>query len=321
MRRIAVLVLAVLLVAGCSEGRGPEAKKASLRPFEVTLDWVPSPEYCGFYYALWAGLYARSGLDVRLRNGTGAPSVAADLGAGAIYAGTTTSDNLVRQIARGARFSRAVVLLAYNPVVIASIEGSGIIAPRDLEGRVLGTNRDSSTYQQLLFLQDRGHVDLAKVREYPIQYGGAAALLEHRADAVLAYRANVMMGLEAKGQRAQEILLSGYGIYSYVEVLAFAESAALASAKVRTSDVDAFVDATQEGYKRCAQDITGCVKLLTENDPTLDPAQFLLGIRAIRRLTAMAAYPRSELDQWAVRGKVTEAHRKAALALYREPPR
>jgi ABC-type nitrate/sulfonate/bicarbonate transport system substrate-binding protein len=318
VRYVPVLLLLVPLLLGCPERRDAPASRAPLQPFEVTLDWAPSPEFFGFYYAKAKGIYAKRGLDVRLHHGAGAPAVAADLGSGAIYAGTTTSDNLVRQIARGGRFSRAVALLAYNPVVIASLEGSGIAEPRDLRGHTLGTNRNSSTYQQLRFLLNREQIDAATFREYPIEFGGAAELLDRRVDAVLAYRANVVAALEAKGKKAREIFLSGHGIYTYGEVLAFADRAALEAAGIAPAAVDAFADATLEGYRRCAEDVGACVAALTDADPPLNPEKLSHGIRQIMRLTPMAAYPRSELDRWVVAGAVTEEHRTAALALYGE---
>lgn len=318
MRHVTVLLLATFLVCGCTGDRNREASKASLQPFEVTLDWTASPEFYGFYYARAAGIYAKHGLDVRLRHSGGAPLVAKDLGAGVVYAGTTTSDNLVRQIAQGAEFSRAVTLLAYNPVVVASRGGSGILQLKDLEGRTLGTNRNSSTYQQILFLQDRGRIDLSKIEEYPIEYGGAADLLEGRVDAVLAYGTNVMVELEALGERAEVVFLSSYRIYNYGEVLAFARSAVLDAAKVPDAVVDRFVAATLEGYRTCPRDIDACVQALVKDDPTLNADKFLVGIQTITRLTSMAAYPRSDLDRWVVGGDITEEDRKAALALYRD---
>jgi NitT/TauT family transport system substrate-binding protein len=318
VRHVTVLLLATFLVCGCTGKPDHEASKASLRPFDVTLDWTASPEFYGFYYARAAGIYAKHGLDVRLHNSGGAPLVAQDLGAGVIYAGTTTSDNLVRQIARGAEFSREVTLLAYNPVVVASRGGSGILQLKDLEGRTLGTNRDSSTYQQLLYLQEKGRVDLSKIEEYPIRFGGAEDLLEGRVDAVLAYGTNVMVELEARRERAEVVFLSSYGIYNYGEVLAFARGAVLDAAKVSDAVVDRFVAATLEGYRLCPRDIDACVQTLVKDDPTLDSDKFLVGIQTITRLTSMAAYPRSDLDRWVVGGDVAEEDRQAALALYRD---
>lgn len=318
MHAAPVLLLAALLMFGCSADRDQERSKASLQPFDITLDWAPNPVFYGFFYAKAAGIYAKHGLDVRLHHSEGSPSVAEKLGTGAIYAGTTTSDNLVRQIAQGAEFSRAVALLSFNPSVVTSLEGSGIFRLRDIEGRVLGTNRKGSTYQQILSLQDQGQIDLSKVEEYPIRFGGAAELLEKRVDAVLGYGPNVLVELEAMGERAEVIFLSSYKIYNYGKVLAFAGPAVLDAAKVTDSVVDKIVVATLEGYRLCPQDVDGCVKALVDSDPTLNADKFSLGIRTIARMTSMAAYPRSELDRWAVTGDVTEDHRTAALALYRD---
>ena len=45
---------------------GAQSQKILLR-----LDFLPSGEYCGYYSAKEAGLWARNGLDVEIRAGTG----------------------------------------------------------------------------------------------------------------------------------------------------------------------------------------------------------------------------------------------------------
>jgi len=60
--------LGVLGLAGLGRPReaAAQAQKVSLR-----LDFLPSGEYCGYYMAKEAGLWARNGLDVEIRAGTG----------------------------------------------------------------------------------------------------------------------------------------------------------------------------------------------------------------------------------------------------------
>jgi len=184
--------------------------EAKTKSFTVTIDWVPSPEYYGFFYAKENGLYRNAGLEVDIKYGSGAPVVANQLAAGSIYAGTTTSDNVLRQIARGATFSQMIPILRFNPVVLAylpnpdfNLEASNLAAT--LTNKVIGTNKQSSVYAQLMHLVDKGVIKKDSFKEYPIGYGGPLQLKQHLADVILAYTTNVVVDLEIEGLKPREV--------------------------------------------------------------------------------------------------------------------
>ena len=314
MKRLTVvaLILLILSLASCHGKRDLSQPK----PFEVTIDWIPSPEYYGFFYAKRNHLYEQAGLDVTIRSGTGAPTVATQIAMGNVYAGTTTSDNILRMMGRGGDLSRVVPLLAYNPSVIAVLPSSSIHTLEDIQGKRLGVNKQSSPYQQLMWLVRHGKAGNGRFQEYPIGYGGAVQLRDNEVDGILAYTTNVVVDLESDNLKPREIRFADYGVKLYGTVLAFAGRDDLAKAGVSDNDLDAFTKATLEGYERGSQDVNGAIDALLEAQPTLDRRKLEIAIRKIGSLRREPPYSLSDLDTWVEGEGINDNTRLKARSLY-----
>jgi ABC-type nitrate/sulfonate/bicarbonate transport system substrate-binding protein len=284
--------------------------------FAVRIDWVPSPEYYGFFYAREKGIYAAAGLDVDISYGSGAPAVAKELAVGSIYAGTTTSDNLLREVAGGARCSSATPLLRFNPCVIASLAQSPITTLEGLRGKTIGTNQQSSVYQQFIYVCRKHNLDIKDIKEYPIGYGGAAQLKAHQVDAILAYTTNVVVDLEKEGIEAKEVFLSDNGVVSYGLVLIIADETRLQKESLTLDLARSFARATLAGYERGARDVQGSIAALKSAEPTLDDKKLELAIRKISVLNGKSQFKPVELDRWLEEPKIDETARAKAQALY-----
>jgi len=324
MRRFCfVAILTVLFWSSCSkESDQPKTQEQprALKKFSVTIDWVPSPEYYGFFYAKERDIYRNAGFDVDINYASGAPVVAAEIASRVIYAGTTTSDNVLRQYARGAKFSEVVPLLPFNPVVIASLAESPIENLEQLNGKTLGTNKQSSVYQQLLALIDKRKIT-GKFNEYPIGYGGAVQLKNKEVDAILAYTTNVVVDVEIDGTEVKELRLDDkdLAIYTYGLVLVFGPEERLLKSGLTSEDMAAFSDATLEGYKKGAEDLAGAIASLKKVAPTLDEKKLRRAITKIgKELDAAKEYPSDELDNWVEDPSITPALRKEVTQLYRK---
>ena len=288
-RNVALALIALSAVLLCSRWSSAQTDR-----LDVTLDWLPSPEYYGFYYAVAKGVYNRAGLQVTFRNASGAPVVAAQLGAGSIPVGSTTSDNVLRQAAQGVRFSRLVPLMLFNPVSIVSLARKPINRVSDLHGVTLGTNPQTSTYAQFEYLLRLNNVSPGTIKEYPIGFGGAAQLLSGEVDAFLAYTTNQAVDVELRDPNAVELLFEESGLRTYGLVLCVIPSSKL------TDDVaDRFIHASLEGYRLGASDINEATAILRKAEPTLNPQKVSAAISKLtkRNHQASATVP-SDLDAW-----------------------
>ena len=78
------------------------ATPAALQPIRLALNWVPEPEFGGFYEGVLGGHYAAEGFDVQIiAGGPGAPTLEL-LSAGRAEVAITAADDLLLKRAKGA---------------------------------------------------------------------------------------------------------------------------------------------------------------------------------------------------------------------------
>lgn len=316
-----------MLASGCKRDQQKSAATQSapadrsvsspLKHFVVKIDWVPTPEYYGFFYAQDSGIYKEAGLEVEIQNGTGAANVAKELAVGSIYAGTTTSDNVLREMHKGGHFSRGVALLKFNPCVIVSRAEAPIRQPGDLAKKTLGTNQQSSVYQQLKHLIHQGKIADGSFTEFPIGWGGSAQLKAGQVDAFLAYTTNGAVDVELDGGSPVELFFSDYGISTIGVALIIAGDDVLAKAEMDSVTIDKFIKATQAGYARGAEDVRGTIKAMKSAVPTIDERKVEVTVRKIKSLNASRAFALADLDKWIVGDDVTEESRQRMLTLFK----
>lgn len=265
------------------------------RTLDVTLDWLPSPEYYGFYYAAYTRLYEKVGVRVTFKNASGAPVVAAQLAAGSIRIGTSTSDALLRQAAQGASYQRLVPLILFNPVSLVSLPRKPVRAVADIRNATIGTNPQSSAYAQFEHLLRTTGLPFGSFKEFPIGYGGSVQLLSGQVDAFLAYTTNQAIDIELQTAGFSEFLFEDQGIKNYGLVLAVAEK----GLKVDPKLLDDFISATIQGYKLGGANVEDAAIALLRAEPTLNKDKTVAAIRKIVRLNERASETvPPDLDAW-----------------------
>jgi NitT/TauT family transport system substrate-binding protein len=316
MKRHYIVACVVLLTACSDKSETTENSLVHDKKFAVTIDWVPSPEYYGFFVAKRERLYDKAHLDVKINYGSGAPAVANQIAAGSIYAGTTTSDNILRQLARGGSFSTAVPLLRFNPAVICSLEKSPIASLQELVGKTLGVNKQSSVYQQLQYLVASKQIDSGAFKEYPIGWSGSEPLRVGQVDAILAYATNDAIDLLVKGLGPKEIFFSEHGVQLYGTVLVIAAPVVLAKEKIADEDIQKFVEATLEGYRIGGDNPKIAADALIAAEPTLKREKIEAAVARIKELNASRPAVLSKLDDWVIDGDIPTEVRARAKAMY-----
>lgn len=274
---------AFLPLVGCAPSRG--------RATSITIDWVPSAEYYGFFLAKDAGYYLERGLTAAIRHGSGAPAVAAQLASGAITFGTTTSDNLVRALARGANINRAAPILPFNPATLI-IRASSERALHSIRGGTVGVNVQSAAYSQFHKSLELAGIRASEIDEYPVGYGGVEEFISGRIDALVGYTSNHAVDLAMRNVPFQEIGFDELGVSSAGLVLA----AAVSESGPEHEVVDSVFSSSIVGYRHGADDIGSAVSALRQADPTLDPNKLQRAIRKISMLSRQAQV--SSWDDW-----------------------
>jgi NitT/TauT family transport system substrate-binding protein len=172
-----------------------QSQQVSLR-----LDFLPSGEYCGYYSAKEAGLWAKNGLEVDIRSGTGSLESCKLVALGREDFAIADASTMMKSRIDGMPLKMIGTHLARAPISIFAKASKGIKSPKDLAGKSVAMASVSAARSLLPpFLKLNG-VDPAKV-EVNFMAPGAlmAALLEDKADALVVYVVPFKALLESRG--------------------------------------------------------------------------------------------------------------------------
>jgi NitT/TauT family transport system substrate-binding protein len=160
-----------------------QSEKVSLR-----LDFLPSGEYCGYYNAKEAGLWAKNGLDVDIRAGTGSLESCKLVALGREEFAISDASTMMKSRIEGMPLKMIGTHLARHPISLFAKVSTGIKSPKDLAGKSVAMAPVSAGRSLLPpFLKLNG-VDPAKVETSFMATGALlAAFLEDKADALVSY--------------------------------------------------------------------------------------------------------------------------------------
>ena len=96
---LGLFLLSLLLLAACS---GEQAPPSTLQKTALQLNWVPEPEFGGYYAAQERGAFVAEGLDLEIRPGGAQSPVEQMVAAGQVEFGITSADSLLMARDRGA---------------------------------------------------------------------------------------------------------------------------------------------------------------------------------------------------------------------------
>ncbi len=119
-----LFLLSLLLLAACS---GEQSPPSTLQKTALQLNWVPEPEFGGYYAARERGAFVAEGLDLEIRPGGAQSPVEQMVAAGQVEFGITSADSLL--MAR----DRAADLVAIYAAYQSFPEGIMVHASRGLK--------------------------------------------------------------------------------------------------------------------------------------------------------------------------------------------
>lgn len=137
-RMVPVVLVALLLAAGCASATTPKKNAHGLREITVLLDWTPNTNHSGIYIAKAKGWYRKAGLDVKIvepgENSNGLQMLATGRATFAI----STEEDLTPAVAQGLPVVSVGAILQHNTSSLVALRSSGVRRPRDLAGKKYG---------------------------------------------------------------------------------------------------------------------------------------------------------------------------------------
>ena len=279
LRRTLLLALALLALVGCSKRSGDAPAGAAAAPVakvKLALDWVPEPEFGGFYAARETGVYARYGLDVEILGGGAGVPVVQMVASGRAEFGTTGADAVVMARARGADVVALFASFQTSPQAILVHASRGLRSLGELFEKG-GTLALEPGLPYAAYLRAKYGFDRMQIVPYD---GGIARFLSDAGHAQQCFVTSEPLAARRKGSDPQTFLVADAGFDPYATVVVTRrELLAREPERVR-----AFVLATAEGWRAYGEDPRATNAAMGKLNPAMDAATFAEAAAAQRPL-------------------------------------
>jgi NitT/TauT family transport system substrate-binding protein len=283
-RRNLLAALAALPLAGALPACN-DAKKSDVQPnsasgltqVKLALDWVPEPEFGGFYAAREAGKYKAEGLDVEIQGGGAGVPVVQMVASGKAEFGIAGADEVITARARGADVVPLYAVFQKSPqgIMVRASRGAKTMT----EALSKGTLAIEPGLSYAVFLKKKIGFDKVKVVPYD---GGVARFLadEDFAQQCFAFSEPLAAKRQGKdkGVEPKVFLVADEGFNPYLGVV-ITRSALW---KEKPEVVKKFVRATREGWKGYLADPSAANAVMAKLNRTMDAETFAAAAEAQR---------------------------------------
>ncbi len=267
----------LLPIVACSRKHPAPAAQdgATHAHLTLALDWVPEPEFGGFYAARESGAFARHGLDVTIQGGGAGAPVVQQVASGKVELGVAGADEILTARARGADVLPVFATFQTSP--------QGIMVHASRGAKTLGDVLSSGTLAiepglpYAAFLKKK--YGFGKVSIVPYD-GGVARFMVDRDYAQQCYVTAEPLAAKKKGGDPQVFLVADEGFNPYVGVVIVSR----ATFEARRADVRAFVEAAREGWKAYLADPAPANAAMQKLNPAMDAATFAGAAAAQQKL-------------------------------------
>lgn len=258
-------IVTVALCLFVSNLSAADAPKLTLSKVKLALNWVPEPEFGGFYAAKIKGIYEKYGIDVEIiPGGAGSPTVQM-VAAGKIEFAVTSGEEVIVSRARGADVIAVFSVYQKSPLAIMAHKERNLRSIADVfSSGTLAIEKGRSFYE---FLKKK--YDFSKVKVVPYT-GGVASFLHDPKFAQQGFMFSEPILAKRQGANPQVFLIADAGYNPYMEVLAVKGD----YLKTHESLVKNFVQATREGWKEYLRSPDEANQHMAKLNKAMDPLTF-----------------------------------------------
>ena len=238
---VALFALLVVVLLGCSKAPDP----AGAARIKLALNWVPEPEFGGFYAARDGGAYKKAGLDVEIQGGGAGVPVVQMVAAGQADFGVVGADEVLTARDRGADVIPIFAVYQTSPQGLMVHASRGAKSIPDVLAS--GTLALEPGLPYAAFLKKKHGFDKAKIVPYD---GGVARFVADKDFAQQCFVTSEPIAAKQKGSDPQVFLVADEGFNPYIAVVITRR----ALFKEQPDRVRAFARATQEGWRAYLDD-------------------------------------------------------------------
>ena len=274
---IGIVTLALLGACSRSQPGGALDGASGATKVKLVLNWVPEPEFGGFYAAREGGAYRRQGFDVEVIGGGAGVPVVQMVATGRAHFGTIGADELLTARAHGADVVAVFATFQTSP------QGIMVHASRNLTSIAevfrSGTLAIEPGMAYAAYLKQKFPWDGLQVVPYD---GGVARFLTDPNFSQQCYVTSEPIAAKKQGGDPQVFLIADAGYNPYTNVVV----ARRELVEQKPEMVRAFVAATAEGWTTYLADPGPTNQVLGRLNPSMDAATLEAAVEAEKPLIA-----------------------------------
>lgn len=150
-------LVAAAVVAGVGHAQAPQK-------VVFALNWFAVGDHAAYWVALDKGYYKAKGLDVELQNSKGSGDSIAKVDTNRADLGLADAVVVIPRVAQGAKIKIVSAVFDLTPLNIWTRKDTGIVKPKDLEGKTLAAPPGDAQRQLFPAFAKINGIDAAKVK-------------------------------------------------------------------------------------------------------------------------------------------------------------
>lgn len=238
------------------------------------LDWKFEGPSAPYFAAIDNGHFADAGLDVEISAGQGSLDAIPKVATGAFPVGFADINSLIKFLDQNPGAPVTAVMMIYDkpPFAVVGRKSQGVMAPKDLEGRVLGAPPPDGAWAQFPAFATANGLDVSKITVEPVGFPTREPMLaEGKVDAVTGFSFSSFLNLVRLGVPEDDIstiLMADHGLALYGNAIIVNTEFAAANPDM----VKGFLAAVADGWKDAIADPDAAIASLVERNPAADAA-------------------------------------------------
>ncbi len=266
-----VVVARLLCAAAClfvaqafQPARGQTREHVTLR-----LDWWPGAYHLPIFLASARGYYAAAGIDLDIRDGKGSQATIQAVAGGSDLIGIASLSIMTIAVGKGLPLIAIAGIVQKSPDSVIALQGSGIVRPKDVEGKRWGNVPDSSPSRSFAAFAAANGVDLDTITRVQLNSTTMyAALLQGHVDFVTAWASNDALKIARVKPIEPPIIFADHGVNTLgVGFIVTRDTAAQRGELLRR-----FLAATARGLREVDADPAAAIDAMLQARPMLDRA-------------------------------------------------
>lgn len=202
------------LLLGCSKSDGGKQSSEGPAQVKLALNWLPDPEFGGFYAGREDGLFKKNGIEVEILGGGAGTPVVQMVATGQVEFGITGADDIIVARARGADIIPILAVFQKSPQAIMAHASRGAKGISDVLGS--GTLAVELGLPYVAFLKKKYGFDKVKIVPYD---GGVARFVNDKDFAQQCFITSEPLAARQKGADPSVFLIADEGFNPYLVVV------------------------------------------------------------------------------------------------------